>query len=373
MIIPLDREELLSRWEGWRHFAEGPVHEKPKHLSAKQIRKLGEEDRALYDYQRELYHANFLVTTPQVKRLNVRLWDLLDANQQGPSRVKGAAVIDSPPGLGKTTAVDAFGRAFHRRQIMRHGRDFDGGQTIHIPVCRVAFKGHTTTRALNEAILTFYNHPSAYASETRHLRNRNLATLAAESVRRHGTRLIIVDDVHFLKIHTDEGVALANELKWLANEYPATFLFTGVNMASTGLLSESKTTKKLAMSQIARRWTRLTLPPFEFPVGEDRRVWRSLLGTIESHLVLANAKPEMLRGKADYLYERSTGMIGSLFKLITLGAAHAMREGTEELTEELLDEIDIDVAAEDARDIVAKELEEKKLAAAKRSKRRSVA
>jgi hypothetical protein len=53
--------------------------------------------------------------------------------------------------------------------------------------------------------------------------------------------LIIVDDVHFLKIHTDEGVALANELKWLANEYPATFLFTGVNMTDTGLLSESKT------------------------------------------------------------------------------------------------------------------------------------
>jgi hypothetical protein len=66
--------------------------------------------------------------------------------------------------------VDAFGRAFHRRQILRHGRDFDDGQTLHIPVCHVAFTGHTTTRALNEAILNFYNHPSADAAETRHLR-----------------------------------------------------------------------------------------------------------------------------------------------------------------------------------------------------------
>ena len=39
----------------------------------------------------------------------------------------------------------------------------------------------------------------------------------------------------------------------------------------------------------------------------------------------------------------------------------------------MLDEIDIDVAAEDAREVVAMELEEKKLAAAKRSKPRSVA
>ena len=373
MILPLERDALLSRWEGWRDFAEAPALEKPEQLSAKQIRGLGEEARVEYDYHRERYHANFLVKTPQVERLNVRLWDLLDANQQGPSRVKGAAVIDSPPGLGKTTAVDAFGRAFHRRQIMRHGRDFDDGQTLHIPVCRVAFTGNTTTRALNEAILNFYNHPSADASKSRYLRNRNLATLAAESVRRHGTRLIIVDDVHFLKIHTDEGVALANELKWLANEYPATFLFTGVNMTDTGLLSESKTTKQLAMSQIARRWTRLTLPPFAHPVDEQRTIWRSLLGTIESHLVLANAQPRMLRAQADYLYERSTGMIGSLFKLITLGAVHAMRDGTEELTRQVLDEIDIDVAAEDAREIVAKELDEKKSAAAKRSKSRAVA
>ena len=373
MILPLERDELLSRWEGWRDFAEAPALEQPERLSVKQIEQLSEDARVAYDYHRERYHANFLVKTPQVVRLNGRLWDLLDANQQGPSRVKGAAVIDSPPGLGKTTAVDAFGRAFHQRQILRHGRDFDDGQTLHIPVCRVAFAGNTTTRALNESILNFYNHPSADASRSRYLRNRNLAALAAESVRRHGTRLIIVDDVHFLKIHTDEGVALANELKWLANEYPATFLFTGVNMSSTGLLSESKTDKKLAMSQIARRWTRLTLPPFAHPVGEHRKTWMTLLGAIDARLVLANARPHMLREQADYLYERSTGMIGSLFKLITLGAVHAMRDGTEELTRAVLDEIDIDVAAEDAREVVAMELEEKKLAAAKRSKPRSVA
>ena len=109
MILPLERDELLSRWEGWRHFAEDPALEKPESLSVKELGKLGEDERVAYDYHRERYHANFLVTTPQVKRLNVRLWDLLDANQQGPSRVKGAAIVDSPPGLGKTTAVDAFG------------------------------------------------------------------------------------------------------------------------------------------------------------------------------------------------------------------------------------------------------------------------
>ena len=68
------------------------------------------------------------------------------------------------------------------KQIARHGRDLDDGQTLHIPVCRVGFAGNMTTRALNEAILNFYNHPSADASRSRYLRNRNLAALAAESV-----------------------------------------------------------------------------------------------------------------------------------------------------------------------------------------------
>ena len=370
MTLLLSRRELLSRYEGWRQFAEAPAIEPPERLSLKQVRALGDQAREEYEFRRGEFHSSFLVKTPQNERLNVRLWDVADANQQGPDRVKGAAVIDAPPGLGKSTAVNAFGRAFHLKQIARHGRDLDDGQTLHIPVCRVGFAGNMTTRALNEAILNFYNHPSADASKSRYLRNRNLAALAAESVMRHGTRLIIVDDVHFLKIHTDEGVAVANELKWLANEYPATFLFTGVNMMGTGLLSESKQSDQMAMSQTARRWTLLTLPPFAHPVGQDRRSWISLLGSIESRLVLANAGPAMLRAQADYLYTRSTGMIGSLFELIIRGSARAIRTGTEVLTRELLDDIEIDAAAESAREITAQELDEKKRAAEKRRKAR---
>lgn len=368
MTLPLLRRELLSRYEGWRQFAEAPALEQPERLTPRQIKELGNGARDEYEFRREEYHSNFLVKTPQNERLNVRLWDVADANQQGPDRVKGAAVIDAPPGLGKSTAVNAFGRAFHLKQIARHGRDLDDGQTLHIPVCRVGFAGNMTTRALNEAILNFYNHPSADASKSRYLRNRNLAALAAESVMRHGTRLIIVDDVHFLKIHTDEGVAVANELKWLANEYPATFLFTGVNMKGTGLLSESKQSDQMAMSQTARRWTLLTLPPFAHPVEGNRKPWLSVLAAIESRLVLANARPHMLRAQADYLYMRSTGMIGSLFELIIRGSARAIRTGTESLTRELLDDIEIDAAAENARGTTAQELKEKMSAAQERRK-----
>lgn len=86
--------------------------------------------------------------------------------------------------------------------------------------------------------------------------------------------------------------------------------------------------------------------------------------------MLANAGPAMLRAQADYLYTRSTGMIGSLFELIIRGSARAIRTGTEVLTRELLDDIEIDAAAESAREITAQELDEKKRAAEKRRKAR---
>lgn len=57
----------------------------------------------------------------------------------------------------------------------------------------------------------------------------------------------------------------------------------------------------------------------------------------------------MADGLADYLYERSTGHIGSLMTLLVRGTHRAVRRETETLTCELLDGITIDHAAEQAR------------------------
>ena len=349
MIEGLRRDPLLSRYEGWRAFAETPPQSPPERLTAGALRQLSNEARDEYNERRGSYHSTFLVRTPAVGRILTHLWDLVESSRQGPDRVKGAAVIDAPPALGKSTVANAFGREFHLQQVHRHGSTLDGGQTEHIPVCRVGFTGSMTTRALNESILNFYAHPAADSARNRYLRNRNLATVAADCVHRHGTRLIIVDDVHFLRIHTQEGVAVANELKWLANEYPATFLFTGVDMGRTGLLSEGHRDGRTAMSQTARRWTLLSLEPFKPPALDEQRTWDSLLATIEVKLVLAHAGPGMLRNESDYLYARSSGIIGSLFELIIRACARAIRNGDERLTRELFEEVRIDAAAEDRR------------------------
>ena len=368
MTQELRRDPLLSRYEGWRSFAEAPSIGAQTRLNREQLFALGDAAREEYNERRRTHHASFLIKTPQVATIHAHLWDLLDANMQGTDRVKGAAVVDAPPALGKSTTVNAFGREFHQQQIRRFGTHLDDGQTLHIPVCRVGFAGNMTTRGLNEMILGFYAHPAVATSRNANVRNRNLAATAADCVQRHGTRLLIVDDVHFLKMHTKDGIEVANELKWLANGYPATFLFTGVDLRNTGLLSEGFQGRRTAMAQTARRWTLLTMEPFSIVDEAAARTWKTLLATIETKLLLADARDGMLQEMADYLFERSTGMIGSLFELIIRGCARAIRTESEQISRDLLDGIRIDEAAEERRSHVARETEQRRLHSSSRQR-----
>ena len=123
-----------------------------------------------------------------------------------------------------------------------------------------------------------------------------LAHRAAECVVNCKTRLVIVDDVHFLDISRRDGREVANHFKWLANVFPVTFLFVGVGLRARGLLDEGLTGADAAFSQTARRWNVLSVEPFEIRTTAGRRTWRQLLLGIERDLVLAGAWRGMIAG-----------------------------------------------------------------------------
>ena len=101
------------------------------------------------------------------------------------------------------------------------------------------------------------------------------------------------------------------------------------------------------MAQTARRWTALSLSPFEIATDQGRRTWRRLLLAIERDLVLSDAHQGMLADQlADYLYARSSGHFASLMTLISRGCWRAIHTGAERLTAELLDQVRNDEAAE---------------------------
>ena len=100
--------------------------------------------------------------------------------------------------------------------------------------------------------------------------------------------------------------------------------------------------------QIAGRFTVIPAAPFAYGTAEQREQWRALIATLETLLWLHQHRPGILTGLAEYLYQRSGGMIGSLSQLIRGAAILAIEDGTEQITRDLLDVVPVDYAAERA-------------------------
>lgn len=342
-----ERDWDLSTKDGWFQMIATPARTRPESLGTEQLAALPAGERARYDAARAVWHANLgPMRTPQIDALFDTLAELCGSNRHDGGKVKPSAVLDALPGLGKTTAAIAFGRAFHTEQISLYGPRIPTpvGEWERIPVVYLPLTSNTTMRSLNAILCRFYGLPGLSSANA-----HRLAARAAQAVAQAKTRLAIIDDVHFLDITRRDGREVANHFKWLANTFPVTFLFVGVGLRERRLLEEGLSAADAALSQTARRWTVLSLAPFETRTAEGRHTWRRLLLSIEKDLMLAGAHPGMLaRDLSSYLFSRTGGHFASLMSLINRGCYRAITAGTECLTQELLEAIRIDQAAENA-------------------------
>jgi hypothetical protein len=347
--LPSPGNLALSRKEDWKAYADAPRRTQPDQLSRTQLEALGGKARAEYNRERREWHANLgPIKTHQLAALHEDLWDIVDSNLQDGDKAKGAVAVDAFPGLGKMTSVLAFAREFHRREIAEQGElTADGHERL--PVCRVGLTGNTGMKDLNRSLLEFFGHPGRTRGTTAQFGQRALDCVVACEV-----RLLALDDLHFLRWRKTSGVEVSNHLKWIANEFPVTLLMIGVGLTGRGLFSEGSSTKTSALAQTGRRTTRLDMRPFTIESEPGRREWRQLLLALEQRVVLAEKYPGMLaEDLSDYLFQRSTGHIGSLMTLINRGCQRAVRTGAECLDEDLLNSVKNDQASEEAR----KELE----------------
>lgn len=335
----------LSRKEGFLLFAGAPPREQPEQLTRKQVRALSDEARADRARRLRAWHANLgPFQTPQLAGLHEDMQDIVDSNDEDGDKVKSAIAVDAFPGLGKTTAVMAFARKFHRQVIAEEGRFTPEGNE-RLPVCRVGLTGNTSMKDFNRALLEFYGHPGRYRGTTAQMGHR-----ALDCIQSCHSRLLIIDDLHFLQWGRTNGTEVSNHFKYIANEFPVTLLMVGVGLAAKGLYSEGASFEDAPEAQFGRRTTPLDMLPFRIGTDQHRREWRHLLLAAERKLALAGKFPGMLADELpDYLFARSTGHIGSLMTLIKRGCQRAVRTGAERLDRELMDKVKNDAAAEKAR------------------------
>ncbi len=171
-IASEERDYTLSLKESWFASLETAPRSQPPSLSIPELRGTGDTERARYEEQRAVWHANLgPISTPQMLAFHEDLDEIVEANRQDGDKVKGAAVLAAYPGLGKTMAAVTFGRAFHRRQIALYGPTTPAGHQ-RVPVVYVGLTANTTMRSLNAMLCRFYAHPGAERGNALQLANR---------------------------------------------------------------------------------------------------------------------------------------------------------------------------------------------------------
>ncbi|WP_194908742.1 AAA family ATPase [Catenulispora rubra] len=341
----------LSRKSGWRRYVDDPPRPRPEKLNREQLAVLGEDALDEYNESRKDWHANFgIMRTPQLEEAHVALEEIIDSNRQDPDRIRVPAAFDAFPGMGKTTIVNTYARDFDRRQRRRFGETTEDGHE-HLPVFRVGLSSTTTLKSLNRRICAFYGHPGAQRGSA-----ELLGEYALDCVLSCGTRLGVIDDLHFVNPRRRDGSDVSNHLKWLCSEFPVTFVYVGVGLREKGFLSDGLTGHNAAQAQNPRRWTVLGVSAFDIAEEHGREDWLTLIKSIQSRIVLAEHRRGDLTALSDYLFERTTGHIGSLMSLIVRGCRRAIQTGDERISHDLLQHVQIDAAAEEARQRLAASL-----------------
>ena len=329
-INDLAPDEPVTTKEGWRRFvAHQPTP--PEVPPSEELARLSARHRALLVQARRDYHSDLpLAHTPTMRELLTAGRLLIQLNR-GQISARRGLILSGASGTGKTTALTQLGRTHERAVRKRHtGR---AGQQ-RIPVVYVTVPTAATPKILAVEFARFYGIEFGPRATMPDIVN----TVCAVAARTH-LELVLVDEIHNISLGTRSGAEASDQLKYFAERLPATFAYAGIEVEERGLFAGPRG------RQIAGRFTLTNSQPFDYGTTDQRTAWRALIATLEQALRLHRHKPGTLVELADYLYQRTGGMIGSLSQLIRGAAVLAMDDETEQITPELLDLIPLDHTA----------------------------
>jgi hypothetical protein len=324
----------LTTREGWQRFTDTEPAE-PKLLPGSDLELLGDADRIAYDHDRADYHSRLIVVaTPTIKQVYATGRRLVLLNRHQISARRGL-IVTGAAGTGKTTAVTQLGR--NHELLLRHrlGHQAAAGR---MPVVYVTVPPAATPKMLASEFARFAGVPVRHGQNQADITNSVCDVLARLRV-----DLVLVDEIHNLNLATRVGADASDQLKYLAERIPATFIYAGINAEGSGLFAGTRG------QQLAGRFGVITCQAFPYGTTGQRRQWQALIATLEQSLRLHHHQAGQLLRLDAYLHERTDGMIGSLSHLIRGAAVEAILDGTEKITRDTLDRIGLDHAAETTR------------------------
>jgi hypothetical protein len=330
-----DVDHPLTTKEGWSRFVTEHL-DPPNVLAPSALQQLPGSDRKQYDTAREHYHARLvIVSTPTIRHVAATGRKRIVLNRYQHSARRGLIVTGSA-GTGKTTAITQLGKNY--QQLVHRDQPRPGGS---LPVAYVTVPPAATPKMLAVEFARFLGLPLPARFSQVELTNKVCDLLGTLR-----TTLILIDELHNLDLGTRVGAEASDQIKYLSERVPATFVLAGVDLEGNGLFAGRRG------GQIASRYTVIRTTAFPHSTADERVAWQALVATLENALRLhAHRKGTLLR-LSSYLHERTGGMIGSLSHLIREAAIDAIINQTEKINQAGLDAVDLDQTAEQHRTVL---------------------
>lgn len=310
----------VSTWVGWQRYVDNTPDAALPSASGDWSRD-----------QRLDYHSQFVVvTTPAMARVSMELRRMLIVNRRHRGTARRGLIVSGLPSTGKTTTMMELGRIFELSDRRKHP-----GCGDRLPVAFVSVPPASTPKMLVAEFARFLGLPVLQRMNQAQITDAVCATLCELR-----TQLVLVDDIHLLDTRTRSGAETSDQIKHLGERIAATFVYAGVDVDTSPLLVGPRG------QQLAGRFKLLRNDPLPYGTQAQRQVWTELVTDMEAALLLRKHRPGTLGRQAAYLHRRTAGVIGSLSYLIREAAVTAILNGTEHISKDLLETIELDIRAE---------------------------
>ncbi len=314
----------LTTKEGWQRFV-GTVVKPPVTPSFTDYLALDSaEQETLIRDRREHIAWNGVLKSPQfVEIMKAARRKLLINEHRAYSRQ--GLIVSGPATIGKTTAITNFGKLYE----LESGRKRSVQDSANrMPVVYVTVPPAATPKMMVGEFLKFLGLPINLRSN-----HAEITNTVADVISTLRTELVIVDEIHNLNVNFRSGADASDTLKHLAERCPATFIYAGIEVETSGLFSGTRG------QQIAGRFQTLRMRPFTNGSADGRAEWAAILDAMETTLLLLDQPPGTLAASGDVLYARTGGSIGRLAEIVHTAAIVAMAERSERITPALIDQL----------------------------------
>jgi hypothetical protein len=336
-------ERSIRTYEDWHAYVTKPVPVKPEMPTRAVFDLMASGERKIFNQIRRVYHEGFgPLLVPDMEEIHEAALRLARQNLRAQPGSRSGVIMDGISTVGKSTIAMQLGRRHEMSITKNHSITRTPTGNVFLPVAFVNLPGEVSIMNFNYLLARFYNIPYSRKAKEFELTNR-IEEHAADC----GTSMVILDDIHFLKIKNRSHETLNNHIKYLATSISATFVYAGINVEGSGLLAEGNTAEKKILSQTAHRFKKFELLPFDYNQPKSRTDFLKVLASFEENLLLFDQKPgALVKDTAEYIWARTGGFIGPISALVREGATLAIKRNTERITIDILNCIKLDFESE---------------------------